>query len=115
MPDWLSQILGAMSAAWQSLGDDGQFYVWLAAGVVGIAIWLWAAHLILRRLARHRKFGGRWYGEAEYAQLMQVLWQDQHAGSRVMSREELKALRDYRYGDSLKPILTGKGGGYFDV
>jgi hypothetical protein len=115
MPAWLGHTLGAVSDVWRSLGDDGQFYAWLATGVAGIAVWTWAAHAILRRLAGHRKFRGRWYGESEYARLMQVLWEDQQAGTRVMSREELNALRDYRYGDSLKPILTGKGGGYFDV
>ena len=32
-----------------------------------------------------------------------------------MSPVELKALREFRYGDTVKSILTGKGGGYFDV
>jgi hypothetical protein len=115
MPAWLNQTLSAVVDAWQSLGDDWRFLVWLAAGIVGVVLWTWVAYVILRRLAGHRKFGRRWYGKAEYAQLMHVLWEDQQAGVRVMSRDELKALRDYRYGGDLKPILTGRGGGYFDV
>lgn len=115
MPVWLSQILDAVVGAWQALGDDERLYLWSAAGIVGVAIWAWSAYLILRRLAGHRKFQGRWHDEAEYARLMQVLWEDQQAGLRVVSREELEALREFRYGNDLKPILTGKGGGYFDV
>ena len=115
MPAWLNQSWAALIDAWQSLGDEGHWYVWLTAGIAGIVIWAAAAYLSLRRLAGHRKFGSRWYDEAEYAQLMQVLWEDQQAGTRVMSRQELRALRSYRYGHDLKPILNGKGGGYFDV
>lgn len=115
MPVWLSQLLGAVVDAWRSLGVDEQLSVWIVAGIVGLAVWAGAAYRILRRLAGHRKFQGHWYGEAEYARLMQVLLEDQQAGGRVMSREELEALREFRYGSDLKPILTGKGGGYFDV
>jgi hypothetical protein len=115
MPAWLSQLPGTALAAWQSLDGEVRLIVWLALGVVGIAVWAGFAYVILRRLAGHRKFRSRWYRQAEYARLMQVLWEDQQAGLRVMSRQELKALREFRYGDSLKPILTGRGGGYFDV
>jgi hypothetical protein len=112
---WLTQNFQGVLNWWQSLGDEGRLYAWLASGGVGLLIWAGLAYLILRRLAGHRWFQGRWYDEAEYARLMQVLWEDQQSGARVMSRVELKALREYRYGGAVKPILTGKGGGYFDV
>jgi len=115
IPSWLNQLIQYGNASWRSLGDDGRLDVWLGAGMIGMVCWAGCAYLILRRLAGHRKFRGRWYSEAEYDRLMQVLWQDQQAGTRVMSRQELEALRRFRYGGSLKPILTGKGGGYFDV
>jgi hypothetical protein len=115
MQVWLTQVFQDALNWWQSIGDDGQLYAWLAGGGGALLIWGWLAYVILRRLAGHRKFQGRWYSEAEYAQLMQVLWEDQQSGVRVMSRIELKALREYKYGGTVKPILTGKGGGYFDV
>jgi hypothetical protein len=112
---WMAQIFQGVPIWWQSLGDDARLYVWLAAGIIGVATWAGLAYAILRRLAGQRKFQGRWYNETEYARLMQVLWEDQQSGARVMSRIELKALREFKYGDAVKPILTGKGGGYFDV
>jgi hypothetical protein len=115
MQVWLTQVFQDALNWWQSLGDEGQLYAWLAGGGVALLIWGWLAYVILRRLAGHRKFQGRWYNESEYAKLMQVLWEDHQSGARVMSRVELKALREYKYGGTVKPILTGKGGGYFDV
>jgi hypothetical protein len=115
MPTFLNQGLQALVGAWRSLDADGRLHAWLAAGALGIIAWAWSAYLILRRLAGYRKFHRRWYSREEYARLMALLWQDQQSGSRVMSRQELEALRAFRYGSRLKPILSNKGGGYFDV
>lgn len=112
---WSDEGFLSLTAWWQALGDDGRWAIWLGIGLLGLVLWSSLTYLILRRLAGHRKFQGRWYNETEYARLMQVLWDDQQAGARVMSRAELTALREFRYGAAVKPILGGKGGGYFDV
>lgn len=110
--DGIGQLIGSW---WQSFGLKAQHDLWLTAGWVMLVIWVWLCYRLLRRLAGHRKFGGRWYNETEYRRLIEVLAEDQKAGQRVMSHEELRALREYKYGNSMKPILSRKGGGYFDV
>ena len=100
---------------WHAASDEVRLAVWLVAGIIGLVAWFVIAYLALRRLANHRKFGGRWYSAPEYGRLMQVLWEDQQAGTRVMSPTELRALRKFRYGGKVKSILADKGGGYFDV
>ena len=115
MQGGLEGIVLGIQSWWQAMGDAERWLIWMASGLLGLTLWGVVSYLVLHRLAGHRRFQGRWYSRAEYAQLMQVLWEDQQAGSRVMSRAELSALRHYRYGHAVKPILSGKGGGYFDV
>jgi hypothetical protein len=110
--DAWSQLIGEW---WQSLGLRGQHDLWLSIGWIALVLWAWGSYRLLRRLAGFRRFGGRWHNAVEYQRLMQVLWEDQQAGKRVMSHAELKALREFRYGNTVKPIISGKGGGYFDV
>jgi hypothetical protein len=110
--DAWGQLIGEW---WHSLGLRGQNDLWLTIGWIALVLWAWGSYRLLRRIAGYRKFGGRWYNRAEYQQLMQVLWEDQQAGKRVMSHAELQALRQFRYGNTVKPIISGKGGGYFDV
>jgi hypothetical protein len=100
---------------WQSLGFRSQNDLWLTVGWVALVLWAWGSYRLLRHLAGYRRFGGRWYDRTEYELLMQVLLEDQQAGKRVMTHIELKALREYRYGKKVKPIVANKGGGYFDV
>lgn len=107
-----SQLIGEW---WQALGPRGQHDLWLSVGWIVLVLWAWGSYHLLRRMAGFRRFGGRWHNAAEYQRLMQVLWEDQQAGKRVMSHAELKALREFRYGKTVKPIISGKGGGYFDV
>lgn len=111
---WFGPVRQLLAEWWRSLGLTGQEYVWLTVGAVGLVAWAWLSYRILRRLAGHRKFGGRWYRRDEYERLIQVLWEDQQAGLRVMSHAELQAIRQYKYGKTVKPLLSGKGGGYFD-
>jgi hypothetical protein len=111
---WLASQLSRALAAWQALDSNAQVAVWWGAGAVGVIVWAWLAYWLLRRLAGHRRFRSRWFTEAEYHRLMQVLWEDQQEGARVMSHAELAALREYKYGGTVKPLLARKGGGYFD-
>lgn len=112
---WLDAWGRLIGDWWRSLGPQGQQDLWLATGWVVLVLWAWGSYRLLRRIAGYRKFGGRWYDADEYRRLMQVLWEDQKAGKRVMSHAELQALREFKYGNAVKPILSGKGGGYFDV
>jgi len=112
---WPDGVVAAIEGWRQSLSDATYWYLWLAGGIVGLAVWGVVAYRVLHLLAGHRRYQGRWYDTTEYARLMQVLWEDQQAGARVMSRAELQALRRYRYGNAVKPVLSGRGGGYFDV
>lgn len=105
MSGWLDAWGQLIGDWWSSLGLRGQRDLWLSVGWVALVLWAWSSYRILRRLAGQRKFGGRWYKEAEYERLMQVLWEDQQAGKRVMSHAELQALREYRYGNTIKPSL----------
>lgn len=112
---WLTAQLAAVQRFWQSLGSDMQTILWLAIGVLGLMTWAWAAHRVLRHLAGHHRFQGRWFNDADYRRLMQVLQEDQERGHRVMSSTELHALRQFKYGKAVKPLLAGRGGGYFDA
>jgi hypothetical protein len=104
-----------ISEWWRSLGLRGQNDLWLSIGWIALVLWAWGSYRLLRRIAGHRKFGGRWYDAVEYQRLMEVLIEDQQAGKRVLSPAELRAVREFRYGKSVKPIISGKGGGYFDA
>jgi hypothetical protein len=111
----LASIGEMINSWWQSLGFRGQNDLWLTIGWVALVLWAWGSYRLLRRLAGYRRFGGRWYDRTEYERLMQVLLEDQQAGKRVLSHIELQALREFRYGKKMKPIVSGKGGSYFDV
>ena len=97
------------------LGPDAARWAWVGAGIALALVWCWAAYRILRRLLGHRRFRGTWYSAASYGQLMQVIWEDQQSGHRVLSHEERTALREFMYGRDLKPVIRNRGGGYFDV
>ena len=78
----MNSSLQGLLSWWQTLSDETRLRG-LARRRPSSAwiVWCLIAYLSLRRLAGHRKFQGRWYNEAEYARLMQVLWEDQQAGS----------------------------------
>ena len=115
MSDWFDPWGQLISEWWRSLGLRGQNDLWLSIGWIALVLWAWGSYRLLRRIAGHRKFGGRWYDAGEYQRLMQVLLEDQKSGKRVLSHTEIRALREFRYGNSVKPIVSNKGGGYFDT
>lgn len=100
-------------AWWDSLGPSGPYFAWVIGGVCLFAGWAWISYRILRRVAGHRILRGAWYNDAQYRQLMQLLHEDQQSGRRVLSYEEIAALRKYRYGDTVKDVIGHKGTGYF--
>jgi len=107
---WFDGMGQLIAGWWQSLGIKGQNDLWLTVGWVMLVLWAWTSHRVLRHLAGHRKFGGRWYNEAEYEQLIQGLAEDKQAGRRDMNDAELQALREYKLRKAGKPILSRKDG-----
>ena len=92
LPYWQKAL-----AWWHSLGSDGPYYVWLAAGAVGALIWIWFAHRVIRKILGHRKYRGSWLNEPEYAKVMQVL-QDAEREGRILQYQDAFALDAYRTG-----------------
>lgn len=101
-------------AWWDSLDPNARLFAWMAGGVVMLALWAWLAYRVLRRVAGHRRLRGAWYNDAQYRELMQLIHEDQQSGRRVLSHEEIAALRKYRYGNTVKDIMQHKGTCYFD-
>ena len=112
-PSWMIQLHRQTLVWWVSLGPDGPYYAWLIGGALIFSIWAWVSYRILRRLTGHRKLRGAWYNDAQYRKVMQLLHEDQQAGQRVLSYEEVAALRKYRYGDTVQDVMRHKGTGYF--
>lgn len=108
---WLAGFLQPLLQAWAALGPEGPYYLWLGGGLLVLLVWLAIAYRLLRRLAGYRKLRGAWHSEARYRELMQLLHEDQEAGRRVLSFEEIEALRRYRYGGTVKDVVRHKGTG----
>ena len=111
LPRWMLETQHQLAAWWSSLGPAGAYYAWLGGGIVALLAWAWFSYRLLRRLAGHRKLRGAWHSEARYLELMQLLHEDQEAGRRVLSYEEIEALRRYRYGGTVKDVIRHKGTG----
>ena len=96
------------------LGENGIKYLIYAQAFLYFAIVFWMTHRLFRRLSRQTYYDGRWWPRAEYAEMMQILAEDQAIRGRVLNHEEKIALRRWQYGDSLKPVFRDKKyGGYF--
>lgn len=108
---WFTQAQHQALAWFSALGPDGPYYLWLGGGLLVLLVWLGIAYRLLRRLAGYRKLRGAWHSEARYRELMQLLHEDQEAGRRVLSFEEIEALRRYRYGGTVKDVIRHKGTG----
>lgn len=97
MPSFLIPYWRQALAWWQSLGPQGLYYAWLAAGVVGALIWLWFAYWMIRKLLGHRKYRGSWLNDLEYSRVMQML-QDAEREGKILQYEDSFALDAYRTG-----------------
>jgi len=80
------------------LGAESLYYIWMAAGAMGLVAWALFAHRAIRRIAGHRKFRGTWYSPAAWEGLLNILDEDQRSGNRVMRFDEIKLLREWRQG-----------------
>jgi hypothetical protein len=98
--EYVAYYLLMAAGWWRSLGDAGPYYVWLISGVVGLLVWFYVAHLVLRRLLGHTKWRDSWYTEAQMQELINILAEDQSSGHRVMRHDEIELLRRWRTGDS---------------
>jgi len=94
------------------LGANGLWYLWFGAGVLGAVCFLVFAYWLIRRLLGHRKWRGTWYSASQFAELVQILWEDQCRGHRVMRHDEIKLLRKWQTG-SVKGLGFDRIAGYY--
>lgn len=88
------------------------FEIWLGVGVVGLIAWGYFSHLLIRKLLGHRKWRGTWYTEFELQELVNILWEDQASGHRVMRRDEIELLREWTQGKDYKGLGLDTRDGY---
>ncbi len=84
------------------LGANGLWlwYLWFGSGVLGAIFFVAFAYWLIHRLLGHRKWRGTWYSERQFAELVQILWEDQCRGHRVMRHDEIKLLRKWQTGSA---------------
>lgn len=111
--EWVASAYAKGLAVWYALGPDGPYYVWVASGMLGVAVFLVFSYRLIRWALGHRKFRGHWNNPDQYHRLMQMLHEEQ-MNNRVLAFEELSALRAYKYGRSIKLLTDGRSGGYSD-
>jgi len=82
-------------AWWHSLGLQGPYYVWLASGVLGLLILIWAAYQLIRRLFGHKKIFGVWFRPGELDPLLNRLEQSEKNGT-ILPLRDVTLLDMYR-------------------
>ena len=97
--DWLLQYIEMywrqVLAWWHSLGPQGPYYVWLAAGVVGFLVWLWLSYHLVRRLLGHQRIYGVWFKPGELDPLLDRLEQREKNGT-ILQLRDVNLLDRYR-------------------
>lgn len=109
---FVTQYLPLAADWWHSLGYAAHYYMWLGSGVVGFLVWLYFGHMLMRKLLGHRKWRGTWYNEHQYQELINILFEDQASGRRVMRHDEISALRDWTQGERFRGLGLDKSDGY---
>jgi hypothetical protein len=108
---WLMQLPTRIIAYWQSLTHDDLYNLWLAGGAVWFLFLLWFSSIVLRKAFGHKKFRGTWYSEDEYETLIKLIDEDSTRGNRVMKKDEMDALRIWRFGTTKN--ISSRAKGYF--
>lgn len=102
----------ALQEYWRLLGPAAPYYLWLASGGVGLMLWLWASHALMRKLLGHRKFRGTWFDRDQLQDLVNILHEDQASGRRVMRRDEILLLREWTQGKGYRGLGFDRKNGY---
>lgn len=108
---WLAQCQAQVLAIWQGLTPEDFYNLWLAGGVVWFVFLFWLCYGIMRRALGHIRFRGTWYNARQWETIIKMIDEDNQRGHRVMRKDEMDALRMWRYGSS-KSISSGAKG-YF--
>jgi hypothetical protein len=86
--------------------------LWIAIGVIGLSIWIYAAYRLARFALFHRRFRGTWYTPEQYQALVNILSEDQNSGRRVMQHDEINLLREWQLGKHYKGLGNDKRNEY---
>jgi hypothetical protein len=108
---WLAQLQTRTIAYWQSLTHDDHYNLWLAGGAAWFLFLLWFSSVVMRKAFGQKKFRGTWYGEDEYETLIKLIDEDCTRGNRVMKKDEMDALRIWRFGTTKN--ISSRAKGYF--
>lgn len=95
---WLWKTRHAALQAWESLGPEALYNLWVASGVVLFTALAWFSHRVMRKALGHTLFRGTWYNEAQYETLIKMIDEDSARGNRVMRADESEALHVWRFG-----------------
>lgn len=102
---------GESYALWHGLTPGDHYNLWMASGGVLFLALLWFSHFIMRKALGHRKFRGTWYNEEQYETLIKLIDKDSTRGNRVMKKDEMDALRIWRFGTTKN--ISSRAKGYF--
>lgn len=98
---YFDQMLGF----WYQLDHATRYNIWLSLGAAGLLTYLYVCYRLIRWILGHQRFRGTWYTPHQMQQLVNILDEDQASGRRVMQHDEIRLLRQWKYG-------TGSGLGF---
>ena len=108
---WLTRGWLWSVSFWQGLSPENLYDLWLYGGVVWFLFLFWLCYGIMRRALGHVKFRGTWYSDQQWETVIKMIDEDNQRGHRVMRKDEMDALRMWRYGSSKS--ISGGAKGYF--
>lgn len=108
---WLAQRQAQALAIWQGLTPEDFYNLWLAGGVVWFLFLVWLSHRVIRLSLGHIRFRGTWYSAAQWEAMIKMIDEDNNSGRRVMRKDEMDALRMWRFGSN--KTISGGAKGYF--
>lgn len=84
-----------LQAFWQSLGPNGPYLVWLATGILGLGVAMWASYQLIRRLLGHQKILGVWFRPGELDPLLDRLQASEKNGT-ILNVRDVQLLDQFR-------------------
>lgn len=111
--EMLSAYLDQLSVYWNQLDYSLRYNLWIASGVLGLILWAWISHRIIRKALGYRKFRGAWLNEEQFQELIYILDEDLQSGRRVMQHDETDLLNEWKYGGKIKNLYGKARHGYW--
>jgi hypothetical protein len=84
---FIDPYLRLVLAWWSSLGPGGVYYVWIAAGILGLMLWAFVSYQLVRRLLGHQKVFGVWFRPGELDPLLDRLEEIAKNGTILQARD----------------------------